>query len=118
MRSETAGLTLPGGGCDPGCRFFAKGTRCGAGSPYAPVQADPGAAHTECRRKAQVTFTADFSPDYGAPALPLALPFAVQLHGHGECWPATYRPAGVSKNTATAFNGRSSPSGAFVDQSR
>jgi hypothetical protein len=49
------------------------------------------------------------------PPLPLALPVAVQLRGHGECWGADYLAAGIKKNTATEFSGKSSPSGAFVD---
>ena len=43
------------------------------------------------------------------PALPLALPFTVQLYGHGECWGATYVEGGVKKNTATSFVAKSSP---------
>jgi hypothetical protein len=39
----------------------------------------------------------------------------VQLHGHGECWGASYLQAGVKKNTASEFVAKSSPSGAFLD---
>jgi hypothetical protein len=49
------------------------------------------------------------------PALPLPVPLTVQLHGHGECWDASYLQAGVKKNTASEFVAKSSPSGAFLD---
>jgi uncharacterized delta-60 repeat protein len=50
--------------------------------------------------------------------LPVALPLTTQLVRQDalECWRATYLAAGVTRNTATRFKGRtSSPSGAFVD---
>ena len=43
------------------------------------------------------------------PTVPLVLPVAVQLRGHGECWGADFLPGGVKKNTATEFNGKSAP---------
>lgn len=49
------------------------------------------------------------------PTLPLALPVAVQLRGHGECWGAGYLTAGIKTNTAREFKAKSSPSGAFLD---
>lgn len=43
----------------------------------------------------------------GFPSLPLPLPLRVQLQGeHGECWEATFGPAGASLNTGTRFLGR------------
>ena len=49
------------------------------------------------------------------PSLPPPLPLTVQLHGHGECWGASYVQAGVKKSTASEFVAKSSPSGAFLD---
>ena len=52
------------------------------------------------------------------PLPPLPVPLTVQLRGHGECWGASYLQAGVKKNTASEFVAKSSPSGAFIDQSQ
>ena len=42
------------------------------------------------------------------PALPLSLPVRVQLHAStGSCWEATYSAAGVQKNDAERFKGKS-----------
>jgi hypothetical protein len=57
-------------------------------------------------------------PHLTLPGLPLPVPLAVQLQGHGQCWSATYPPEGVQRNDAGRFKARSSPSGAFVEAGR
>lgn len=52
------------------------------------------------------------------PGLPLPVPLAVQLQGHGQCWSATFTPDGVQRDDAARFKARSSPSGAFVEVGR
>jgi len=66
------------------------------------------------RAKIRVAMTGSH-PTLPFPTLPLALPVAVQLRGHGECWGAAYVTAGIKRNTARKFRANSSPSGAFLD---
>lgn len=65
--------------------------------------ADPG------RSKLRIRGTGEH---LSIPSLPLALPMQVQLQtSAGPCWESLYLPAGVIKNDAIRFKGRSSSAG-------
>jgi cysteine-rich repeat protein len=65
--------------------------------------------------RAKVSLKAS-GPNLTLPSLPLVLPVAVQLRSHGLCWGAGYEPGGVKKGTSSIFAAKSSPSGAFLDE--